>query len=323
MKHLRTSVLLFILLAVATAMGLSGASLDPASMKDRGGDVAEVPPTTEAVPPGEDGPALTPDVTEAASEPTPASTDAPAETPTPTTPADPTATAEESGPVETPRPQVPENTTGASIIVERGVSDRNLVALTFDAGEGPGYAEEILDFLAAEGIHASFGLTGDWVRAHPETVQRMVEEGHMIFNHSDTHQSWTGASTTGVPLTEDERIDELMGAAVAIEEATGGYETAPFWRPPYGDYDAEGQQLLADYGYDYTLYWTCDSLAWTGTTPEEIAEKCGPDQPGGGPGAIILMHVTQEADYLSLEALVAEYEAAGYEFVTMEEMIAD
>ena len=44
---------------------------------------------------------------------------------------------------------------------------------------------------------------------------------------------------------------------------------------------------------------------------------------GGGPGAIILMHVTQEADYLSLEALVAAYKAEGYEFVTMEEMIAD
>ncbi len=225
-------------------------------------------------------------------------------------------------PEQTPRPQVPANTTGASIIVERGVSDRKLIALTFDAGEGPGYADEILDFLAQEGIHASFGLTGDWMRDHPDTVRRIVAEGHMIINHSDSHQSWTGASTTGVPLTEDERIDELMGAAVAADEIAG-YETAPFWRPPYGDYDAEGQALLADYGYDYTLYWTCDSLAWNGSTAQEIAERCAPDQPGGGPGAIILMHVTQEADYQSLPALVAEYRAAGYEFVTMEEMIAD
>lgn len=323
MKYPPKPILLFLLLAVATAMGLSGASLNPSATGDAGDGLAEVPPTGVAMP-GYGG-ATTPGATEAAAEPTvavsPTGTPRAQETlaPSPTAEQEPAVT---PTPVETPRPEVPENTTGASIIVERGVSERDLVALTFDAGEGPGYAEEILDFLAAEDIHASFGLTGDWMREHPETVQRMVAEGHMIFNHSDTHLSWTGASTTGEPLTEDQRIDELMGAAVAAEEIAG-YETAPFWRPPYGDYDAEGQALLADYGYDYTLFWTCDSLAWNGTTPEEIAQRCAPDAEGGGPGAIILMHVTQEADYLALEQLVAAYKAEGYEFVTMEEMIAD
>ena len=321
MKHLRQPLLLFMLLAVATAMGLSGASLSPVSMNGEQDGIAEVPPTTEAVTTGGYGAPSTPQVTQPAVDPTVGPTSEVVETPVASQPdAQPT---EEPTPVETPRPEVPPSTTGASIIVERGMSDRDLVALTFDAGEGPGYAEEILDFLKAEGIRASFGLTGDWVREHPETTQRMIDEGHMIFNHSDSHRSWTGASPGTEPLTEDERIDELMNAAVAVEDVTGGYDTAPFWRPPYGDYDAEGQELLLDYGYDYTLFWTCDSLAWSGTTPEEIAERCAPDQPGGGPGAIILMHVTQEADYLSLEALVADYKADGYEFVTMEEMIAD
>lgn len=320
MKYPPKSILLFILLAIATAMGISGTSLNPSAIGDTGDDIAEVPPTNVAVT-GNYG-ATTPQATEPVPDPPVAAepTEVPAQDATraPTV-AQPTMT---PTPQQTPRPQVPETTTGASIIVERGVSERDLVALTFDAGEGPGYADEILDFLAAEGIHASFGLTGDWMREHPDTVRRIVAEGHMIINHSDSHQSWTGASTTGVPLSEDERIDELMGAAVAAEDIAG-YETAPFWRPPYGDYDAEGQALLADYGYDYTLYWTCDSLAWNGSTAQEIVERCAPDQPGGGPGAIILMHVTQEADYESLSALVAEYKAAGYEFVTMEEMIAD
>jgi peptidoglycan/xylan/chitin deacetylase (PgdA/CDA1 family) len=246
-------------------------------------------------------------------EPTVASTEAPTQPPAPT----PTPE-----PVETPRPSVPENTTGSSIVFERGTADELEVALTFDAGEGAGYTEEILDFLAENNLHASFGITGEWARAYPELVQRMVDEGHMLFNHSESHQSWTGVSSGLPALSEDQRLDELMGADTAVEEITG-YTLAPFWRPPYGDYDAEGQELLAEYGYDYTLYWTCDTLAWSGTTPAEIAAKCGPDAEGGGPGAIILMHVTQEADYLSLEALVEAYEAEGYEFVTMEEMIAN
>lgn len=312
-------ILLLALIAIATAIGLFGASLDQVSVRDGGADVAQAPQTPEPTAAQDAVVPRTAPTTAVA--PTMAATDAPvqAATQAPTMVSQPAMT---PTPEQTPRPQVPENTTGASIIVERGVTDRKLVALTFDAGDGPGYADEILDLLSSEGIHASFGLTGGWMRDHPDTVRRIVAEGHMIINHSESHQSWTGASTTGVPLTEEERIDELMGAAVAADEIAG-YETAPFWRPPYGDYDAEAQALLAEYGYDYTLFWTCDSLAWNGSTAQEIAERCAPDQPGGGPGAIILMHVTQQADYESLSALVTEYKAAGYEFVTMEEMIAD
>jgi peptidoglycan-N-acetylglucosamine deacetylase len=316
MKHLRRPVLLLVLLVIAVAMGFNGSSLSPIAIGGDDTDVARHVPSGPANP--------DPEATETA-EPTQPSRLPPTEQPTveptaePTRPPAPTPTPE---PVETPRPDVPENTTGASIIIERGTSDDPQVALTFDAGEGAGYTEEILDFLAEHGLRASFGITGEWARAYPELVQRMVDEGHMLFNHSESHLSWTGVSTTGIPLTDDERLDELLGADAAVEEVTG-YAMAPFWRPPYGDYDADGLALLAEHGYDYTLYWTCDSLAWSGTTPAEIAERCGPDAEGGGPGAIILMHVTQEADYLSLEELVAAYEAEGYEFVTMEEMIAD
>lgn len=316
MRHLRRPVLLFALIAIATAVGLSGSSLSPIAMGDArdGADIAIADPTAQVT-------AVVPDPTAPRTgstvPPTPEPTSAP--TQPPTEEPEPTPTPE---PEETPRPEPPVNTTGASIIFERG--NGREVALTFDAGEGTGYTEEILEFLAEHNLKASFGITGEWAREYPELVKRMVDEGHLVINHSESHQSWTGWSSDGVPLTEDQRLDELLDAEEAIEAATGGtYTVKPYWRPPYGDYDAEGQRLLAEYGYDYTLYWTCDTVAWMGTTPDEIVEKCGPDAEDGGPGAIILMHVTQEADYLSLEGLVAAYQAEGYEFVTVEEMIAD
>jgi len=316
MKYLRRPVLLFALIAIATAVGLTGSSLSPISMGDAREDldVAIAEPTEQVT-------NILPDPTAPRGEPTapPTQEATVAPTPAPTREPEPTPTPE---PEETPRPQPPANTTGASIIFERG--DGLEVALTFDAGEGAGYTEEILDFLAENDLKASFGITGEWAREYPELVNRMVDEGHLVINHSESHQSWTGWSSDGVPLTEDQRLDELLDAEEAIEEATGGrYVVKPYWRPPYGDYDADGQRLLAEYGYDYTLYWTCDTVAWMGTTPAEIVEKCGPAGEGGGPGAVILMHVTQEADYLSLEGLLEAYQAEGYEFVTMEEMIAD
>ncbi len=217
---------------------------------------------------------------------------------------------------------VPENTTGTSVMVERGPTDTRTVALTFDAGEGRGYTEEILDLLKAEGIRASFGTTGAWARENPDLILRILDEGHLLFNHSESHRSWTGASPGTEPLTDEERTAEVMGAHNAVLDVAD-HDMAPFWRPPYGDYDAQGQVLLASLGYDYTFWWTCDSLGWNGYTAEEIVEWCGPNTANGGPGAIILYHVSQEQDYLSLEQLIAEYRAEGYEFVTLNEMIVD
>lgn len=217
---------------------------------------------------------------------------------------------------------VPENTSGTSIIIERGPADRRAVALTFDAGEGRGYTEEILDLLKQEGVRASFGTTGQWARENPDLINRILDEGHLLFNHSESHLSWTGVSPQTEPLTEEQRRAEVTGAHDAIIDVAD-YDVTPFWRPPYGDYDADGQVLLASMGYDYTFFWTCDTLAWTGVSAQEIVEACGPNTDGGGPGAIILYHVAQEQDYLSLEQTIAEYRAEGYEFVTLNEMVPD
>lgn len=233
---------------------------------------------------------------------------------------------EEAVPTEEPQQtgrqpfEVPENTTGRSIVVERGPEDTMTVALSFDAGEGRGYTEEILDLLAERGLHASFGTTAEWAYENPDLIARILDEGHLLFNHSATHQSWTGASSGTEPLSTDERTSEVMGAHDAVLEVAD-WNMQPFWRPPYGDLDQDGQALLQELGYDYTFWWTCDTLAWMETTPEEIADRCSSDSDYGGPGAIILMHVAQENDYLALEQLIDDYSSAGYEFVTLDKMI--
>ena len=90
--------------------------------------------------------------------------------------------------------------------MEYGTSGRQEIALTFDAGADRGYAEEILDLLQAEGITASFGMMGRWAEANPDLLQRMVDEGHMLFNHSWSHPSFTGATTEMAPLPTEERL---------------------------------------------------------------------------------------------------------------------
>jgi len=251
--------------------------------------------------------------------PVPQPTTEPTPTPTPR-PREPTPSLTEV-PVRTPRPPAPDTgLDGTSLIVERGESGRQEVAFTFDAGEGAGHTSEILDVLEEYGVKGSFGVTGEWVQQNPELARRIVEDGHMLINHTYDHRSWTGESTGGEPLTTEERLWQVETTERVIREVTS-YETAPYFRFPYGAYDRAALDVLAEAGYDYTLWWTCDTLGWDGNSGEEIVELCGPDAEKGGPGAVILMHVVTDGDLAALPGLIEEYIADDYEVVTMEQMV--
>lgn len=139
---------------------------------------------------------------------------------------------------EPSRPAAPgEDGSGMSQIIEGGTNGRLEVALTFDAGADTGYAPQILDYLRDEGIKATFGMTGMWAEQNPDLVQRMVSEGHQLINHTWDHASLTGANTGMPPMTPDQVVQELSSTEDLVRNLTG-YEMRPYFRPPYGDYDA-------------------------------------------------------------------------------------
>jgi peptidoglycan/xylan/chitin deacetylase (PgdA/CDA1 family) len=194
------------------------------------------------------------------------------------------------------------------------------VALTFDCGADRGYAEDILDLLDSYGIKGSFGMTGAWAEANPDLVRRMVREGHMIFNHTYSHGSFTGRSTDGEDPGTAFRVEELEHAQQVVEDITGGYDMRPYWRPPYGDYGPQTLRDAASAGYGVTVMWTVDSLGWDGLTGDEVAERC---LDALQPGEIILMHVGIQAqgDFDALPTVIEESMAQGYSFVTVEQLL--
>ena len=199
------------------------------------------------------------------------------------------------------------------------MSGRREIALTFDAGADRGYAEEILDLLAAEGVTASFGILGQWAAANPALVQRMVAEGHMLFNHSWSHASLTGAPTGTAPLTYDQVIQELEQTERVVAEITGGYQLRPYFRPPFGDYDAPSLEYLARAGYTVALLWSCDSRDSLGATAEEILSTCIEN---AQPGRIVLLHVgAQSAAYEALPQMIASLRAQGFSFVSADQIL--
>ena len=252
--------------------------------------------------------------------PTVTPTPEPTATPEPTPTMEPTVAPTEI-PVATERPAPPDTGQERSMIVERGTSGRTEVAFTFDAGEGAGHTEEILDLLAEYGVVATFGVTGEWAEQNPDLMRRIVDEGHMLINHTYDHQSYTGRSTETEPMDPAAFRDQVERTEAIIAETTGGYQSLPYFRFPYGDYDATALDVLGELGYAYTMWWSCDSLGWMDSSPDEIIERCGTESEFGGPGAIILMHVANDNDWEALEPLLNHYLDAGYDLVTLEQLI--
>ncbi len=61
------------------------------------------------------------------------------------------------------------------------------VYLTFDDGPIPEVTPFVLDLLREKGIKATFFCVGDNVRKHPDVFQQVLDEGHLVGNHTFNH----------------------------------------------------------------------------------------------------------------------------------------
>jgi peptidoglycan-N-acetylglucosamine deacetylase len=201
-----------------------------------------------------------------------------------------------------------------AVVVRHGNEHRRWIALTFDAGSDAGNTAIILDLLAARHVRATFVLTGAWARANPQLALRIARDGHVIANHTDSHRSFTGFSTHTPALSSTERAAELNNAEASII-ATTGTSTRPWYRPPYGDFDAATPVDVARSGYRYVLLWTVDSLGWKGLPPAEVAARC---LHGATPGGILLLHVgSASTDAAALPRILDGLHADRYALTTV------
>ncbi|MBX3070988.1 MAG: SH3 domain-containing protein [Thermomicrobiales bacterium] len=209
-------------------------------------------------------------------------------------------------------------TDGLSRLIYNGVSSRNEVAITIDAGADRGWAEEMLDVLAANGVKVTWGMTGAWASANPDLIERMVNEGHQIMNHTWSHPSFTGVSASPAMTSSTARKSELTGTADYVYNLTG-YRMSPYWRPPYGDINTSVRRDAYDAGYWQTVMWSIDSMGWNGASVSQILNKCAW---GAKAGDIILLHVGYSSkDYASLQQMITILQNRGFALVTVEELL--
>ena len=113
--------------------------------------------------------------------------------------------------------------------------------LTFDAGYENGNVAKILDVLKEENVPAAFFVLSHFVRTAPELVTRMLEEGHLVCNHTKNHKNLSSAS--------EEEIRRNLTALEKIYEEKTGREMSKYFRFPEGCYSIESLKSIQKLGY--------------------------------------------------------------------------
>ena len=215
--------------------------------------------------------------------------------------------------VEPPTAEVPAPVVVRPPVVIAVQLEERVVALSFDDGPDPRWTPTVLAELAAAGARATFFVTGEHVRAHPDLVRAVAAAGHEVANHTDTHPHFDGLPAAMV-------ADEVQRAAVAIEAA--GVRAAPLFRPPRGRYDGEALQAVTGLGVQ-TVGWTVCFERWLRRGPVlGVEEAVARVRPGG----IVLAHdggiPDRAATVAALRGLLARLAQEGYRVVTVGELLA-
>jgi peptidoglycan/xylan/chitin deacetylase (PgdA/CDA1 family)/sugar lactone lactonase YvrE len=133
----------------------------------------------------------------------------------------------------------------ATAAVERVITSKRLVALTFDDGPSERYTQRVLDILAGYRAHATFFDIGRFVQAYPQLVREEIDRGHELANHTYSHPRLTQLAPADI-------AGELQNGSAALQQAGA---PAPRWfRPPYGLFSGEISTVADGIG-EATIGW--------------------------------------------------------------------
>ena len=193
-----------------------------------------------------------------------------------------------------------------------GDTREKVLYLTFDAGYENGCTEQVLDTLKKHQVRAAFFLVGNYIERNADLVRRMVEEGHIVGNHTMHHYDMSrlsGKETFSKELTD---LEDLF-------RQTTGKELPKFYRPPQGVYSQDNLKMAKELGYK-TVFWSLAYVDWLNDkqpTREEAFRKLLPRSHNG---AVVLLHSTSKTNAEILDDLLTQWENLGYRFGTLEEL---
>lgn len=191
-----------------------------------------------------------------------------------------------------------------------GNKDEKVIYLTFDEGYENGYTAKILDTLKEKEAPAIFFVTMPYVKQNKELVQRMIDEGHIVGNHTVNHPSMP-------EVLDDEKVKkEVMNLHDYVKE-NFNYEMS-YIRPPKGEYSERTVKICKDLGYT-TVLWSAAYDDWDVKKQDrlEYARKMILNNLHNG--CVMLLHAVSKDNTALLPEVIDEIRNQGYELCSLDE----
>lgn len=186
------------------------------------------------------------------------------------------------------------------------MEDDKHICLTFDEGYENGFTPQILDTLKEKNVKAIFFCTYDYVRDNPELVERMINEGHIVGNHSYRHYNFTNIDIE----TAEEEITFLHDYV----KENFGYEMK-YFRFPEGAFSELTLALAGSLGYE-TLFWSFAYADWDTSSPPDPTKAFDLITSSTHNGAIFLLHAVSSTNANILGSVIDNVREQGYTFTT-------
>ncbi|MBE6749235.1 MAG: polysaccharide deacetylase [Ruminococcaceae bacterium] len=183
-------------------------------------------------------------------------------------------------------------------------SGEKVIYLTFDCGYENGCTAQILDVLKEKGVPAAFFVTLPYLQSAPEVAARMINEGHIVGNHSDTHPNFSTISRTQM-AKEIETVDNYLRVHF-------GY-SSPYFRFPQGAYSESALDLVNNAGYT-SVFWSSAYADWDTNNQKGKPYAYETVTARLHPGCVLLLHAVSQDNADALGDIIDYAREQGYEF---------
>lgn len=182
--------------------------------------------------------------------------------------------------------------------------DKKNILITFDQGYENGYTAQILDTLKEKKVKAVFFLLQDYAERNPELVQRMIDEGHIVGNHSVSHYSMPD-------LSVEECRQEIEGLQEYMKQNFG--VTMKLFRPPMGEFSEQSLSVTKDCGLS-TMLWSFAYADWDVNAQPDPAQAKEKLIGAAHEGAVYLLHSVSQTNAEVLGEVIDGIRDEGFEF---------
>lgn len=188
-------------------------------------------------------------------------------------------------------------------------TSEKVIALSFDDGPVTNGTPNILQILAEYKLEAVFFCIGNHIKGNEKILRQLIEEGHIIGNHSYSHHFFFDLFSSKKMLDEMKTTDKLIREIAGV--------TPSLFRPPYGVMNPTLKKAIIKGNY-IPVGWSVRSMDTVITDHDKLFKKISENI---HPGAVYLFHDTGIATQAVLPLFIKFAKEKGYDIVRLDKML--